>query len=68
MQPHPQQPADAGYFHMDWRVYNQLPWFHWRDVYTLTGAPMEVKKTRAQVQADKAKAWAAGQSSSSSSR
>ena len=60
---HPSQPESSGYFHMDWEAYNTLPWFHWRDVYTLTGAPLQVKKTKAQNKADYAKASAASSSS-----
>ena len=66
--PHPTAPQTDGYFYMEPSVYNSLPHFNWRDVYTLTGAPVEIKKTKKEEKAERWAEWEANQANSSSSK
>ena len=66
--PHPTAPPTEGYFHISPTVYNSLPHFNWRDVYTLTGAPVEIKKTKKEEKAVRWAEWEASQAKSSSSK
>ena len=42
--PHPTPPTDEGHFYIAPEVYNALPHFKWRDIYSTTGAPVEIKQ------------------------
>ena len=66
--PHSTAPQTDGYFYMEPSVYNKLPHFNWRDVYTLTGAPVEIKKTKKEEKAERWAEWEANQANSSSSK
>ena len=65
--PHPTAPSGEGYFYIQPKDYNSLPHFNWRDVYTLTGAPVEIKKTKKEEKAERWAEWEVSQSKSASS-
>jgi hypothetical protein len=66
--PHPTAPPAEGYFYIAPQVYNTLPHFNWRDIYTMTGAPVEVKKTKKEEKAQKWADWEASEAKRSSSK
>ena len=66
--PHPTAPPAEGYFYIAPQVYNTLPHFNWRDIYTMTGAPVEVKKTKKEEKAQKWADWEASEAKRSSNK
>ncbi|MFM7987596.1 MAG: hypothetical protein ACKPKO_50605, partial [Candidatus Fonsibacter sp.] len=60
--PHPMAPTNEGYFCTDPTHYNNLSHFNWRDIYTMTGAPVEIKKTKKEEKALRWAEWEASQS------
>ena len=50
------------------KEYNKLPHFNGRDIYTMTGAPVEIKKSKKEQKAERWADWEASQSNSSSSK
>ena len=66
--PHAKAPPGYGYCYMEPKVYNSLPHFNWRDIYTMTGAPVEIKKSKKEQKAERWADWEASRAKSSSSK